>query len=134
MGADIVTLLIGINDVWRRFDSNRYTSPDEFRERYARIAKGIKQTGAKLVVLEPFLLPSLDKGHFRADLAVFSDAVRDLAAEHADAFVPLDGLLAKARMTADSKDLSADGVHPAPAGQYLIGLYLAEEILALLNR
>jgi len=126
--ADIVTLLIGINDVWRRFDRNLYTSPEEFRERFFEIVKGIKDTGAKLVVMEPFLLPSLNKRHFRTDLALITDEIRDIAVEYADAYIPLDGILAKARMTVPAEQLSEDGVHPAPAAQYIIGINLAEEI------
>lgn len=134
IGADVVVLLIGINDVWRKYDSNRFVSPEEFSERYLRIVRKIKETGAKLVVLEPFLLPSPDKRHFRADLAQFTDAIRDAAAEYADGYVPLDGILAKARLTAEEKTLSADGVHPAPAGQYILGLYAAEEIIAVMKK
>ena len=126
--ADIVTLLIGINDVWRRFDHNLYTSPEDFRERFFEIVKGIKDTGAKLVVMEPFLLPSLNKRHFRTDLALITDEIRDIAVEYADAYIPLDGILAKARMTVPAEQLSEDGVHPAPAAQYVIGINLAEEI------
>ncbi len=132
VGADIVTLLIGINDVWRRFDKNLYTSPETFRDQFAEIVKGIKSAGAKLVVMEPFLLPSLNKGHFRTDLALFTDEIRNLAVEYADAYVPLDGILAKARMTVPAEKLSEDGVHPAPAAQYIIGINLAEEILKLI--
>ena len=130
VALDIMTLLIGINDVWRRFDRNAYTSPAAFEANLRRICEKFKADfpQAKLVLLEPFTVPAADKGHWRRDLIEIIDVVRALAKEFADGFVPLDGLFAKAAMTADYAALSPDGVHPDVAGQELIADALSEEL------
>ena len=130
VAPDIMTLLIGINDVWRRYDSNQYTSPAKFeatlRELFTRFKKDLPK--AKLIVMEPFTVPVADKMHWRRDLMELIDVVRALSVEYADGFIPLDGIFAKAAMTVPYAALSADGVHPDAEGQKLIASVLAEEI------
>ena len=54
----MVSLLIGVNDCWRRFDSNDPTSAAEFEATYRILLDGIKKQGIrKIILLEPFVLP-----------------------------------------------------------------------------
>ena len=81
---------------------------------------------------EPFLIPVADKLHFRADLDPKIDAVRRLAREFADVYLPTDGLLASAFIGDDPLSFAADGVHPTPKGAEVIGKWYAEYIVKLL--
>lgn len=130
VAPDIMTMLIGINDVWRRFDSDLYTSPAQFEENLRRIFTKFKADfpAAKLILLEPFTVPAGHNAHWRQHLIEMIDVVRALAVEFADGFIPLDGLFAKASLTNDYAALSSDGVHPDVAGQRLIAAALAEEL------
>lgn len=127
---DVMTLLIGINDLWRRFDSGLYTSAEQYAVNVREIATKFRNDfpNAKLVILEPYLVPNESKAYFRPALAEFIQACRAVAVELADGFIPLDGLFAKENMTVPAEELSADGVHPAQKGQEMIARYLAEEI------
>lgn len=127
---DVMSILIGINDVWRRFDANSYTSPQEY---YDNLEQVILRTKAdfpkvKIILIEPFLLPAPDKKHWRETLIGIIDACRALAVKYADAFIPMDGLFAKEEMTTPWEELSTDGVHPTEKGNEIIAKYLAEEI------
>ncbi len=127
---DIMTLMIGINDVWRRFDSGIYTSVETFRNNVREIILKTKSDfpNCKIILIEPYLLPEISKKYFRPVLIEFIDAVRDIAVELADGFVPIDGIFAKERMNADWRKFSQDGVHPIEKGEEIIAEYVSEEI------
>lgn len=135
LNPDIVTILIGINDTWRRFDNNDPTSPEEFRDRYETILKAIKEkTNAKIVMIEAFLVYGMGKEEFREDLDLKIDETRKLAIKYADKYIPLNGLLAKALVGEDAlepKEISADGIHPSEAGKVLIADYVSETLVEL---
>lgn len=127
---DVMTLLVGINDLWRRFDSGYYTSAETYGQNVREIATRFKKDfpNAKLILLEPYLVPNAGKSYFRPALAEFIQACRQVAVELADGFIPLDGLFALENMTVEATELSADGVHPAPKGQALIARSIVREI------
>ncbi len=125
---DIVTILIGINDTWRRFDMNDPTSAEQFRSNYETILKRIKsETKAKIIMMEPFLLYGMGMDHFRPDLNEKIDVVRQLAKEYADFYIPLDGIISAACVEyEDQTVLSADGIHPADEGKKVIAWHLLQ--------
>lgn len=119
---DLVSILIGINDVWRRFDSNTASPIADFTASYRRILERLMDAGPAVVLLEPFLLPvPEDRRAWREDLNPKIEAVRDLAREFSLPLVPLDGLFAQASAKRESAFWLPDGVHPSPAGHVLIG-------------
>lgn len=132
---DVMTLLIGINDVWRRFDSGLYTSAEAYGKTVREFLTKFKTDfpKAKLILLEPYLVPFDGKEYFRPVLAEFIAQIRKIAVEFADGYIPLDGLFAKENMTVPAEELSADGVHPALKGQEMIARYLVAEIKRVCN-
>jgi len=75
--------------------------------------------------LEPFVLHSLpDRAGWHGDLDPKIQVARKLAAEYADAFVPLDGILASyVASGVAQEDIAADGVHPTPTGHGIIAYH-----------
>jgi len=118
----VVSILTGINDTWHRFSRNLDSPLDQFQASYRRICTRIRQElGARLVVCEPFLLQvSPEQAGWRADLDPRIHAVRQMGAEFASAYVPLDGLFAAAACKRPAATWAADGVHPTFAGHGLI--------------
>ena len=118
----VVTLLIGINDVWRRFDNNLVSAPDEFLASYRRVLTRIRaELKPRLVLMEPFLLPvPADRRAWREDLDPKITIVRDLAVEFGADLIPLDGQFAAAATRAPAAYWLPDGVHPSAAGHSLI--------------
>ncbi|MGE9293891.1 MAG: SGNH/GDSL hydrolase family protein [Puniceicoccales bacterium] len=117
-----VSILIGINDVWRRYDSNDPTSVELFEEKYRKILNDTQQQiGAGLIMLEPFVLPCPpDRIDWRDDLDPKIQVVRKLAREFKAIYVPLDGLFAASSMLREPEFWAGDGVHPSQAGHALI--------------
>jgi acyl-CoA thioesterase-1 len=118
---NIVSIYIGINDTWRRYDRNDPTSTEQFEAGYRNLLRQTTETGAKLVLIEPFVLPvPEDRKLWRVDLDPKITVVRELAREFGARLVCLDGLFAQASSRAHSSFWAPDGVHPSPAGHALI--------------
>lgn len=127
-----VSIYIGINDTWRRYDRNDPTSVEAFAEGYRDLIVRTKETlDAKLILVEPFVLPvPEDRKRWREDLDPKINAVRELAREFETLYVPLDGLFAAASTKAQSAYWAPDGVHPSPAGHALIANAWLEAVQA----
>ena len=127
-----VSLYIGINDVWRRYDDHDLTSVEEFYEGYRKlIERTHEHTDAKLILVEPFCLPiPEDRKAWREDLDPKMQAIRELAREFHTLYVPLDGLFASVSTQIDPAHWAEDGVHPTPAGHALIAKAWLEAVQA----
>lgn len=118
---DFVSILIGINDTWRRYDKGLVSQTAEFAASYRRILEKLSAAKIEVVLLEPFLLPVPDDRHaWREDLNPKIDAIRNLAREFETVYVPLDGLFAAASARREPRFWLPDGVHPSPSGHALI--------------
>ena len=118
---DWVSLLIGINDCWRRFDSNDPTSTDAYAEGVRDILFQCANAGIKLIVCEPFVLPTPpDREAWREDLDPKIAVLRRIAQELGARYVPFDGIYAAACTQRDPAFWAEDGVHPSPAGHALM--------------
>lgn len=121
---DFVSILIGINDTWRRFDSGLYTSAEQFEKNYRTFLSNVRKDfpETKILMIEPFMLEGdADKKEFRSDLDPKIEKVRGLAREFADYYVPLDGIFYQyGTTTVGLRQLSYDGVHPTDLGHSVI--------------
>jgi acyl-CoA thioesterase I len=118
----IVTILVGINDVWRHYDSNIPSPIEGFRSSYVKILHTIRrELKAQIIIMEPFLLPIPDDRRiWRAQLDPKIHVIRSLAVEYNCLYIPLDGLFAAAACRAPASFWTPDGVHPSAAGDALI--------------
>ncbi|MFA7343636.1 MAG: SGNH/GDSL hydrolase family protein [Terrimicrobiaceae bacterium] len=118
----VVTFLIGINDVWRRYDRNLISAAADFAACYRRIlTRIVTGLNPRLVLMEPFLLPvPPDRRAWREDLDPKIGIVRDLALEFGADLIPLDGQFTAAATRSPADFWLPDGVHPSAAGHALI--------------
>lgn len=138
---DIVSILIGINDVWHNSGffpevcaEKNWLDNEVFEERYRTVLSAIKEkTNAKIMMMEPFLIPVEDKLYFREDLYQKIEIERKLAREFADVYMPTDGLLCSAFIGDDPLSYAADGVHPTEKGADYIGKLYCEYISKLIE-
>ncbi|BBH24214.1 lipase [Paenibacillus baekrokdamisoli] len=117
-----VSIYIGINDTWRRYDSNNPLSVEDYTNTYRKLIQQTKnQLNAKFILVEPFVLPVNEQQKtWREDLDPKIQAVRELANEFKTLYVPLDGLFAAAATKTGPEYWAPDGVHPSAAGNALI--------------
>ena len=118
---DALVILIGINDTWRRYDSNDTTSVRSFEKNYRMILESAQKYVSQILLMEPYLIPTdPQKACFREDLDPKIQVVRKLAREFRTEFLPLDGLFAEASVKDGPEAYSDDGVHPNRGGQEFI--------------
>ncbi len=129
----VVSLLAGINDTWRRFDSGNEVSTQAFEATYREILDMTRlRTGAALVLCEPFALPcGLVTKEWRSDLDPKIAVVRNLAGEFGAVLVPLDEIFTSAATTAPPEHWTEDGVHPTAAGHALIAQSWLKHVLGI---
>ena len=133
---DIVSIMIGINDVWHHYEHDLVETTDEqFEANYRLILDNIKsRTNARILLIQPFLLDSVvpSRGILCEELARKQEIIRKLVDEYADAYLPLDEVL---HTEADEEPAyySADGVHPTPDGACYIGEAYLRAIVPLIE-
>lgn len=118
----LVSIYIGINDTWRRYDDNNPMSAEQFYAVYRELLTVTREElGAQIVLIEPFLLPVREEQWaWREDLDPKIQAVRQLAREFRLPYVPLDGMFAAAATQTGPEFWAPDGVHPSAAGNGMI--------------
>ncbi|MER5304928.1 GDSL-type esterase/lipase family protein [Streptomyces lasiicapitis] len=77
---DVVSILVGVNDMgWHTLDPKEYVIPvEEFEAGYDRLLAPLAESGTKLILIEPFLLPI--RGLDEAGHAALAAAWRRLVA------------------------------------------------------
>ena len=133
---DVISILIGINDLWHRHGVNKIATTDEQLEvNYRSILERIKkETKAKIIMLSPFYLDAERNAFLREDLKTALPIVRRLAEEYADVYIPLDEKFDEAlKVQPQPLYYSEDGVHPTVYGAEFIGRAYAEAIEPLLK-
>ena len=133
---DVISILIGINDIWHRHGTGKIeTTYEQIAVNYRAILTRLKtQTNAKIVMLAPFLLDNEEKESWRPEVNRLIDIVRKLADEFADVYIPLDKIFEEALKTQpEPQYYSGDGVHPNENGSKFIGKLYFDAIAPLLR-
>ena len=120
---DLVSILIGVNDIWHKFSGTYNGTVEQYESGYNALLDRTKQAlpGVRLVVLEPFVLrtgavadawfPEFDQRR-----AVAARVARRAGAT----LVPLHDLFQRLAREASPEYWAADGVHPTVAGHGVI--------------
>jgi len=133
---ELLSVYVGVNDTWRRYDSGDPTSTESFEQTYRSLLRDAQDRLApRMMLVEPFVLPvTAEQDRWGAeDLDAKRAVVANLAAEFGAAFIPLQSLLLDAAAQhgsgrAGNAALADDGVHPTSLGNELIaGAWLAAE-------
>ncbi len=130
---DIVSIMIGINDVWHHYSHGIYTSNEAFEQNFTTVLESIKQnTKAKIMIIQPFLLDVPDKQELWGELMEKQEIVKKLAAQYADVYLPMHEIL-HADPAEDKTVYAADGVHPTEDGACLIAQKYLEAATPLIE-
>lgn len=116
---DILTVYIGVNDMWRRFDSDDPTSAEDFEATYRRLLDPVR--AETLLLVEPYFVPVRDEQRaWLEDLDAKRAVVARLAGEAGARLVPLHDAMTNAAAEQGTEAVVPDGVHPTPAGSRII--------------
>ncbi len=128
-----LSILIGVNDMWRRYDSNDPTSIESFEGGYRRLLdQTVSGLNPQIILCEPFLLAVHEaQKSWREDLDPKIEVVRLLASDYKTILVPLDTIFTEAAKQREPAYWLPDGVHTSPAGAALIAQSWLKAVNAL---
>ncbi len=130
---DILTLMIGVNDTWRRYDSNDPTSPQDYEYNLRRLLDDVKShTQSKILMIEPFLAHE-DTDLWREDFTWKLSAFRRVSRQYANAYLPMDGIMAMMCVEKSPQTWSEDGIHLIQPGIERMGEYVAQALFPLID-
>jgi lysophospholipase L1-like esterase len=114
---NILSVLIGINDVWRRAmepdTAQRAAGPAEFELTYEQLlAQAKDRCGCQLILMEPFLFCRDRENEVYRTLVPYLEAVRRLAKKYGAVIVPLQREIDRYIMETSPEKWSQDTVHP----------------------
>jgi len=118
----ILTVYVGVNDTWRRFDQGDATEAADFESVYRELLEQARAAfSPRLILVEPFVAPVTEEQQgWLDDLQGKREAVASLASEFEAAFVPLHRILTVAAAHHGATAIAEDGVHPTALGAELI--------------
>lgn len=122
---DIVSILLGVNDVWHRYGGERIATTDaQIELNYTCILERIKnETEAKILMLQPYT-EGEKQAHMRSDVEKVNIIIDNLAEKYADAYVRTDELMHADEHYGAPDYFTPDGVHPNMNGaKFIAGLY-----------
>ena len=123
---DLLSVLIGVNDVWHEFGGKNGVEADRFYNVYKMLVTDTmnKLPNIRMILMEPFVLKAAATegawDAFRSETEKRADAVRRIAEECRQTFLPLQEMFDRAAERAPASYWLGDGVHPTPAGHQLI--------------
>ena len=133
---NIVSILIGINDVWQEYSNNQGVEAEKFWRTYDMLLGELKgrHPDAKIVIMEPFVLggnlPVGDYGSWREEMAIRTSIIKNLAEEYSASYIPLQELFDAVCFDAADTYWLHDGIHPTAAGHALIADAWIKAVLA----
>ncbi|MBR5152164.1 MAG: SGNH/GDSL hydrolase family protein [Clostridia bacterium] len=124
---DILSILIGINDVWHDVDENQNgVDAEKYAMVYDLLIQEIKTAfpDIQIMLLEPFVLKGSNTeehwDYFQKEVPVRAASVKALCEKYDLVFVPLQDKFNEAEKHAPAEYWLRDGVHPTPMGNEII--------------
>lgn len=121
---DWLSICIGINDVWRHFDTPLQSEGHVSLEEYARILETLVRTTRPtlqgLVLMTPYFIEPNRADDMRAMMDDFGAVVRQLADTHAAFLVDTQAAFDAALQHLHPMALAWDRVHPTRAGHMIL--------------
>jgi lysophospholipase L1-like esterase len=121
---DILSILIGVNDIWHTLTGNYNGTVDKYRDDYTALLERTKKAlpGVKLVICEPFAVPGVkavdDKWY--PEFYGYQETAAEIADKFGAVFIPLQKVFDTAMKQAPGSYWTPDGVHPSLAGAQLM--------------
>ncbi|MGA7385421.1 MAG: SGNH/GDSL hydrolase family protein [Methylocella sp.] len=130
---DWLSIMIGINDVWRQFDAPLQTeghvSLDEYASILERLVRTTRPQLKGLVLMTPYFIEPNRADPMRAMMDRYGEVVRQLAGEYQAILVDTQAAFERVLTEVHPMALAADRVHPNLAGHMI----LARAFLKALN-
>ncbi len=121
---DILSILIGVNDIWHKLTGNYNGTVEVYRNDYIALLERTKKAlpDVKLIICEPYAVPGVkavdDKWY--PEFYSYQKAAREIADKFGALFIPYQKIFDEAQKKAAGSYWTPDGVHPSLAGAQLM--------------
>ncbi len=123
LAPDWLSVMIGINDVWRQFDSKIYMEQvdlKKYEESYRKILADVRPSLKGLVLMTPYYLEASKQDPMRKMMDDYSAVVAKLAEEFDAVFVDVQAAFDAFMEHQPTQSLCWDRVHPNKTGHMII--------------
>jgi lysophospholipase L1-like esterase len=121
---DWLSVMIGINDVWRQFDLPLQTEEHVLLDRYTHVLGDLVQKTRPmvkgLILLTPYVIESNPSDPMRAMMDRYGAAVKQVASAHNCLFVDVQAAFDAVLRHVHPMALAWDRIHPNQAGHMVI--------------
>ncbi len=128
---DWVCICIGINDVWRQFDTpamyDKQVQPEEYEANLEAMILSVKDRVKGIFILSPYYMEPNGADPMRARMDAYTAICAKLAQKHGCTFIDLQALFARYCSIRHSTFLAWDRIHPNQIGAMLIARAFLEK-------
>ncbi len=121
---DVLSILIGVNDIWHKLDGHYDGTADTFRKDYIALLERTKQAlpDVQLIICEPFAVSGIKAvdGKWYPEFYTYQKAAYEIAVQFGATFIPFQKVFDEAQKRAPGVYWTHDGVHPSLAGAKLM--------------
>ena len=121
---DWVSICIGINDVWRQFDSPAMTEhavlPDEYKSNLEKMILAVKDNVKGIFILTPYYMEPNQEDMMRKRMSEYVEICRELAEKYNCKFVDFQKMYDEYCSIRHSSHIAWDRVHPNQIGATLM--------------
>ncbi len=120
---DWVSLMIGVNDIWRRFDSPQQpelsVSLDEYETNIRDMVQRTRPHVEGFLLATPFFLEPSHEDEMRAQFDLYHEVLRQIAREEDAVFIDIQAAFDRVLETRSSTTLAPDRIHPNHIGHMI---------------
>lgn len=124
LNPDWVSICIGINDVWRQFDSpampDYQVQPDEYRDNIEKMILAVKDSVKGIFILTPYYMEPNREDKMRARIDEYVEICRELAETYGCVLVDFQAMYEKYCSIKHSSFIAWDRIHPNEIGATLM--------------
>jgi len=116
---DWLSIFIGINDVWRQYDSpkmDNHVLLDEYRSTLTRLIEKTRPRLKGLILMTPYFIESNRSDPMRLTMEKYASVVKDLAKAHGAILVDTQSGFDKMLESMHPMALAWDRIHPNTSG------------------
>lgn len=130
---DWVSMLIGINDVWRQFDSpyekETHVPPEEYRANCVRLIEQTLPHVKGMILMTPYFMEPNQQDPMRARMDEYSAIIRELAEKYQLPLVDLQAGWDRLFQYMHPCNIAWDRIHPNQTGC----MYIAKQFLKVVG-
>jgi lysophospholipase L1-like esterase len=122
---DWLSVMIGINDVWRAFDGRPENAVplDEYEATLRKLLdRAVAATGARLILMEPYMIEPSPAQPMRREMDRYGAVVQAIAADYNAILVRTQAAFDTALQHTTPDDWAQDRIHPNLPGHAIIAL------------